>query len=200
MRLKSEKAKYLDLFLLEIDSNPSLELIPSTTPNVVTETPDLLATPVSTPNTTGHSPDGSTLLANVGNLGAQTAQPASSAENDAEARLIDVTDETWVAIVSDVGGHISADPAEPNANARGYLIKRAGTADDDGFLPVQVTIVHGSKPRQPVLKEVLSMYRDLSALARVRNVIDAIKGTLPIHVAAAKKVHTALCKSMRYAG
>lgn len=38
-----------------------------------------------------------------------------------------------------------------------------------------------------MLREVLSMYRGLAALARLRGIVDRVKGVLPWHVAAARK-------------
>ena len=167
---------------------------------MVSELPDLLATPVSTPHTTGLSPEVSTHISTPGAASAQGAVPAAFGDNDEDARLIDITDETWAAIVSSANVKSKVDSVDTKTKPQGYLIKRAGTQDQDGLLLVQVNIIHGSKPLQQLLKEVLAMYRNLALLARVRNVIDPVKGTLPIHVAAAGKAYAALCKSMRYGG
>lgn len=48
--------------------------------------------------------------------------------------------------------------------------------------------MHGdAKGREAVLRDVISMYRDLAALARLRGVVDRVMGVLPWHVAAARR-------------
>lgn len=204
VRLRSEKVPSLVISLLEINPNPSLELFPPSVPFTVTDPSDLLTTPTPTPHATGQSPDATNHNQTPGTIGPQGALSAASVESDADARLIDIVDETWAAIMHSAKVQMepktsAEDPVEAKAKPRGYLIKRAGTHDEDGLLLVQVDIVHGSEPQQPLLLQILTMYRNLASLARVRNIIDPIKGTLPIHVAAAGKAYTALCKSMRYA-
>lgn len=85
--------------------------------------------------------------------------------------------------------------------ASGYLLKRAGTRDEDGLIAVEVDIVHGDlKGKETVLKEVLSMYRGLAALARLRNVVDRVTGVLPWHVAAARRAGDGVNSLMSWNG
>ena len=119
-------------------------------------------------------------------------------ETDADAKLVDIIDETWAVVLDRSGIDFDTTPERSNAGIRGYLVKRAGSKDQDGLLPLQVDVVNGSEPLLSVLQEVLGVYRNLAMLARARNITDPVKGTLPIHVAAATKAHAALCKTMHY--
>jgi hypothetical protein len=67
-------------------------------------------------------------------------------------------------------------------------------------LPLQINIIRDPEFQHERMKELLNLYRNLALLARVRNVIDPVKGTLPIHVATARKAHTALSRTMDYGG
>ena len=117
-------------------------------------------------------------------------------EGDAHAKLIDITDDTWAAI-------LDHDPFEPwprknDKSLTGYLIKRAGANDEDGVLLTQVKIAHGLGDVKALMRFSLHKYRNLASLARLRNITDSRRGTLPIHVAAARKAHDVLEKTMRY--
>ena len=175
-------------------------LFPPQTSNSLSELPDLLASPVATPHTTGLSPEIPTQISTPGGTTVQGVISTAFGENDPDARLIDIRDETWAVIVSSAAGASITGLQNPTPKSRCYLIKRAGTQDQDGLLRVQFDIIHGSEPLQPLMKEVLGMYRNLALLARVRNVVDPVKGTLPLHVAAVKKAHAALCRTMGYGG
>ena len=175
-------------------------LFPSRIPNSISELPDSFASPVSTPHTTGISPEVPPYISTPGGTAVQGATPTAFGETDPEARLIDVTDDSWAALV-DINATASLkDLGDSMTKSRCFLIKRAGTQDQDGFLATQIDIVYGLEPFQPLRKEVLGMYRNLALLARVRNIVDAVMGILPIHVATVKKAHAALCRTMRYGG
>ena len=197
--LVSERFTSLNMTLLNFYSDPSLVLFQSPTLASVPELSDL-SSPVSTPYTTGLSPEVPTHISTPGGTAVQGATSTPFGENDPEARLIDITDETWAAIISSDAGVPTADLQNPVSKSRSYLIKRAGTQDQDGLLPIQLDIIRASEPLQPLMKEVLGMYRNLALLARVRNVVDPVKGTLPIHVALVKNAHAALCRTMHYGG
>ena len=163
--------------------------------------PGLLATPGATPQTNIPSPDisglGSTPAGNVAQVGTPPPNTALG-DHDLEARLIDITDETWGVVMD---GTLD-DPSTPfdkcASMASGYLVKRAGPRDEDGLIPLAVNVVHGQKPYRAVLKEVLRMYRNLGTLARVRGVVDPMKSMLPLHVAAARKAWKAVSETMRF--
>lgn len=160
-------------------------------------------TPTSTPYITSFSPE---VLAHVSTPGWDTAQASTPGPNmglgdpDEAARLIDITNETWGLCT-----HHNFDfPTTPSVlctvQASGYLVKRAGPRDEDGLLPVGIDIMYPRKLPGSLLEEVLSMYRNLALLARVRRLVDPMKGVLPWHVAAARKAHEILTTTMRYDG
>lgn len=185
------------IILLQVDPEPTLKLFPSILPMFVTELADLPTTPVSTPLAAGQSPDTSMQNNALANAGPQFAQLANNAENDTNARLIDITDETWAIIMENTKVQRS-DSLDTKSSLQGFLVKRAGTRDEDGLLLVQVDNISGEGFRLDLMG-VLKMYRDLATLARVRNIVDPVYGTLPVHIAAAGKAHAALCRSMSYA-
>ena len=164
--------------------------------------PGLFTTPGATPQTNEPSPDmsgpGSTPAGNAAQVGTPPAN-AAFGDQDSEARLIDVTDETWGVIIDGTLDDVHT-PSDTCASvASGYLIKRAGPRNENGLIPLGVNVVHGQKPYKAVLKEVLGMYRNLGTLARVRGVVDPVKSVVPLHVAAARKAWKALSETMRYA-
>lgn len=163
--------------------------------------PGLLATPGATPQTNAPSPDisglGSTPAGNAAPVGTPPAN-AAFGDHDSEARLVDITDQTWGVVMEGTLDDIN-DLSDKSASiASGYLVKRAGPRDEDGLIPLGVNVVHGQKPYKTVLKEVLGMYRNLGTLARVRGVVDPVKSVLPLHVAATRKAWRALSETMRY--
>ena len=119
-------------------------------------------------------------------------------EHDSEARLIDVTDETWGVVMDGTLDDMGTRSDRSTAVISGYLVKRAGPRDEDGLIPLGVNLVHAQKPHKAVLKEVLGMYRNLGTLARVRGVVDPVKSVLPLHVAAAKRAWKVLSETMHY--
>ena len=185
------------IILLQVDPEPTLKLFPFNLPIFITELADLPTTPVSTPLATGQSPDTSMQHTALTNAGPQFAPLANNAENDTNARLIDITEETW-AIITEKTKVQGSDSPYTKSNLTGFLVKRAGTRDEDGLLLVQVDNISG-EGFQLDLMGVLKMYRDLATLARVRNIVDSVYGTLPVHIAAAGEAHAALCRSMYYA-
>lgn len=61
--------------------------------------------------------------------------------------------------------------------------------------------MHGDlKGKETVLKEVLSMYRGLAALARLRNVVDRVTGVLPWHVATTRRAGDGVNSLMSWNG
>ncbi len=162
--------------------------------------PGLLATPGATPQTNAPSPDisglGSTPAGNAAPVGTPPAN-AIFGDHDSEARLIDITDQTWGIVMDGTLDDLST-PDKSASLASGYLVKRAGPRDEDGLIPLGVNLVHGQKPYRALLKEVLGMYRNLGTLARVRGVVDPVKSVLPLHIAATRKAWKALSGTMRY--
>lgn len=159
-----------------------------------------LATPDNTPQANAPSPDISGLGSTPGGATQVSTPPpgTSFGDHDEEARLIDISDETWgVTIKTSVRDLCIASDHCP-ALACGYLVKRAGPRDEDGLVRMGVSVIHGQTPPRPLLKAVLGWYRNLGLLARVRGISDPVKSLVPYHVAATNKAHAAVTATMRY--
>lgn len=152
--------------------------------------PHFSSTPVSTPNPSvsvaspeqpGNAPTPSATY-NAPTPSEPTVEP------DSDVVLTDIGDESWIVILShrlNSSAHIT--DFRP-ALASGYLLRRKGTADGDGVFSMTVNLIHAqrsSTPHDSILKEVLSMYRDLASLARARGVRSVQNNTLPWHIATA---------------
>ena len=188
--------------ILTVDANPQLTLTHSDLQTSSSDVaPGLFVTPGATPQTNTPSPDisglGSTPAGNAAQVG--TPPPNTALGDDPEAKLVDITDETWGVIMDGTLDEVGTLYDEYKPMASGYLVKRAGPRDEDGLIPLGVNLFHGQKPYRAVLKEVLGMYRNLGTLARVRGVVDPVKSVLPLHVAAARKAWKGVSETMRYA-
>ena len=121
-------------------------------------------------------------------------------DQDPEARLIDVRDETWALLLEISIDDMLMPSAFCRAQSSGFLLKRAGTRDEDGLVPLSVNILHEHGNNPTPLLELLEMYRKLATLARIRNITDPVIGAMPWHVAAAVRAHAAIKWTMRYGG
>lgn len=179
--------KRLNFIFLSIEDDPRLKtwtaLSPSSLGSGEVNKSETTA-PIS--NVTGQSPE---TLASAPSPGGPT-----TFEQDPEARLLDVQDETWAFFPN-------FDPNDPNRPsqfrrpcANAYLLKHAGTVLDTVLLPLAVCLISsgGEEQSDQLLLEVLGMYRDLACLARARGVTSSRSGILPLHAAAAKQAYTAL--------
>lgn len=119
-------------------------------------------------------------------------------DHDAEARLVDITDETWGVIMTHSTDDLCVPSKYSKFLASGFLVRRAGVRDEDGLIRLAVGLVYGAQPLRPTLKTVLDMYRALGLLARIRGVVDERTGMLPLHVAAARKTRSVVGASMKY--
>jgi hypothetical protein len=173
----------LSLILVVVDPTPPL-YIATDAFAITSEESHVYATPVSTP--LPNTPD------NQASPGFHPGpiKAADMPEIDPSARLIDTTEEAW--------GVISARllTAETNvvvhsALASGYLAKRAGAGDEDGITAIGIRIIHQPADVNPdsLLRDLLTMYRSLNAIARARGVED---GALPWHIAMARKAYGGL--------
>jgi mediator of RNA polymerase II transcription subunit 13 len=195
---------------LILDTDPLLDFPVQEATNRIAELASgSLTTPGATPQSNAASPDISGFGTTPGGPPQVSTPPPSTAftEHDVEARLIDMSDETWGVLMnspSEVSSlSKSANSDSCPALASGYLIKRAGPRDEDGLTRVGIKLLHGQTGHRTVLKEVLGMYGGLALLARARAIGNAetrglAKGVLPYHVAAARKAHAAVSATMRY--
>lgn len=155
-------------------------------------------TPLATPTASTFSPTQSVHGSTPSATTAHPSTPASASfENDADARLVDVTEGTWGL---SIGSTATPDLASENSSPlfSGYLLKRMGPRDEDGLLTCGVNLIYAQRPCEALLKEVLIMYGHLATLARIRGIVDPVKSVLPWHVAAAVKAHNALEATMRW--
>ena len=171
-----------------VNSNTSLQLASPPVKEIISEVVDQTLTPVSTPNAAGNSPD------------IVTTPAASAFESEADMRLIDVRDESWMFIPKEP---IDDDRYMPSMSMpclyEGYVLKRKGVVDEDSVRALSVHLIYTSEESSiDLLIEVLHMFHKLAFLARLRNITDSINGMLPIHVAAANKGCQAVSSAVRW--
>jgi mediator of RNA polymerase II transcription subunit 13 len=196
----NETSAQVSLTLITVHTDPSVRLLPA--PTVLTPSgtaSSSVITPVSTPQALQSSivsPE--TASTPVREMSSASASLDAPIEPDGDSRLIDLTDQSWGAVL----GHRlnnSNSLLELNlALISGYLIKRGGMNNDDPPILMEVNIVHSDMVGNPrtfhesILREVLGYYRGLGSLARVRGVVDAVRDARPWHIAAAEKAVKAL--------
>ncbi|KAJ5499104.1 Mediator complex subunit Med13 [Penicillium expansum] len=185
----------LELTILAVNTVPDLILEPPVPPismamlNILSS-----STPVSTPNPSASvaSPEQSGNAATPTSAGpAAYSAPTpteTSLETDSEAVLTDICDDSWLAILSH---RLNSSPHLTEfrpALSSGYLLRRKGATDGDGVFSITVNLIYSPRPpasHDNVLKDTLSMYRDLSCLARAKGICSVQNNTLPWHVATA---------------
>ena len=189
-----ESNPQITLTLITVDTAPSLELLPpslSVAPNILTA---VYTTPVSTPQASIFSPEPGSVSTPARDSGPANA-PTPSDSNaeikiDADATLIDITDQSWGAILSHrLNNSRSLLEFNPTLIS-GYLIKRSGAAASDVPIVIEVNIVQSEVyPRMydSLLREILGLYRGFATLARVRGCVDPVKDGRPWHIAAVEK-------------
>ena len=193
---QTETKSSVTLVLLTVDTNPSLQLIPSTPKVPMTAQSVFYSTPVSTPQSSMLSPE------QIGNPPTPKGAPTSSqnattpgadtntAESDSDASLVDITDTTWAAIASH-RLNISHSLVDPHpALVSGYLIKRGGSRPEDPPTVMEVNVIHADgnvRVHEMLLREMLTYFRGLGTIARARSVTSQEGDVRPWHVAAAEK-------------
>jgi mediator of RNA polymerase II transcription subunit 13 len=190
----TESNAQISLALITVQTDPSLRLIPPSVtllPN--SSSNQSIITPVSTPQA---------MQASIMSPDTSANSAATPSENppepDIDARLIDFTDQSWGAVLSHRLNNSNSLLEINPALVSGYLIKRGGTNLEDAPIVMEVNVVHCELVGNPrtfhegLLKEVLGYYRDLGTLARVRDMVDAVKDVRPWHVVAAEKAVKAL--------
>ncbi|KAJ6160918.1 hypothetical protein N7470_004314 [Penicillium chermesinum] len=188
----------MDLTIVTASTIPDLALeapAPSMTPNVLH--PTLSSTPVSTPNPNVSiaSPEQSATVTTPSAMYNAPTPTEPSVEPDADVILTDICDESWAVILShrlNSSPHITE--LRP-ALASGYLLRRKGATDGDGVYAMTVNLVHTQRPassHDAILRDVLSMYRDLASLARTRGIRSVQANTMPWHIATALRAQELL--------
>ncbi|KAL8701515.1 MAG: hypothetical protein Q9201_004873 [Fulgogasparrea decipioides] len=202
--------------MLSIDSNPPLSFPPDQPadefplPAATLGTSPTVSTPYDQTLTPDHSSP-ATFQSPTRPLGHQPTIPSASGftDSDPSARLIDIVSDAWAVIAP---GPIP-DPCLPMPHlapviASGYLLKRAGTEEEDGLIPLGINLISSDISKtsdggaiiryEKFLRDVLSMYSDLATLARLRGTEEWRRGVLPWHVAAARKARIAVSGCMRW--
>lgn len=189
---QSESRVSVTLTLMTVDTNPSLQLIPPEVKVPVNAPAVFYTTPVTTPQPSMVSPEQSgnpptpSLRENA--MGAPS--PSAAQEPDAEATLVDVTEQTWGAILSHRLNNSSSLTELNPAIVSGYLVKRGGVRVEDPPAVMEVNVVYSDgNPRayETLLREMLTYFRGLGTLARARGMVDKEVDVRPWHIAAAEK-------------
>lgn len=197
---QTEIKSSVSLALLTVETNPSLQLVPSIPKVSMTAQSSFYSTPVSTPQPSMTSPEqfGNPPTPKGGPTSASTPG-ADGPDIDTDASLVDVTDTTWGAIASHrLNTSYSLTDPSP-ALISGYLIKRNSSSADDPPSVMEVNVVHcEGNPRmhEMLLREMLSVFRGLGTLARARSVTEKEGDVRPWHVAAVEKGVQALYQMM----
>jgi mediator of RNA polymerase II transcription subunit 13 len=180
--MRTESRAHVAMILMTVDTNPTLQIVPPAA-QVAASSTGLNATPVSTPQGSIVSPE------------QNSAAAADNTDPETDAILLDLTDQTFGAVV----GHrlnVSQTPLELQPSlVSGYLIKRTSNVVEEPPVVMEVNLVHTEgtgRPYEPLLREMLNNFRGLNTLARARGVVDKATDVRPWHVAAAEKAVRAL--------
>ena len=187
--------------LLTVDTNPILDFPYQMSKDVHSEFIfGSLETPGDTPQTSAPSPDISGIGSTPGGGGQVGTPPSNTAfsDHDGDARLVDITDETWGVVMTHNVDDLCVLSDSCPALVTGYLLKRAGPRDEDGVVRLGVNVIRGQKPHRQLLKNVLGLYRNLGLLARIRGVVDSMHGLEPYHIAVVRRSHEAVTLTMHY--
>ncbi|KAJ5661966.1 Mediator complex subunit Med13 [Penicillium maclennaniae] len=188
----------LELTMITVITTPELTLeAPASAMTTAVLNPQLSSTPVSTPNPSASiaSPEQS---GNAPTPSATYNAPTPtepSIEPDSDVVLADISDESWVVILSH---RLNSSPHLTEfrpALASGYLLRRKGTTDGEGVFSMTVNLVYSQRPSSShaaTLKETLGMYRDLASLARAKGMRSVQNNTLPWHIATALRAQELL--------
>ncbi|KAJ5168794.1 Mediator complex subunit Med13 [Penicillium canariense] len=188
----------LELTIVTVNTLPDLTLnTPASPMSTGVVNPHFSSTPVSTPNPSvsiaspeqaGNAPTPSAVY----NAPTPT-EP--SLEPDSEAVLTDIYDDSWAVVLShrlNTSPHVTE--LRP-ALASGYLLRRKGATDSEGVFSITVNLLFSQRPsvsHENVLKDTLSMYRDLACLARARGMRSVQGNTLPWHIVTALRAQELL--------
>ncbi|KAH7367519.1 mediator complex subunit 13 C-terminal-domain-containing protein [Plectosphaerella cucumerina] len=193
---ETESVATISLTLISVDTNPSLQLLPPSVRVPPGTSGSFYTTPVSTPQPSTMSPDQigtpATPMKDVIPTGAPTpgSMDGTNEPADGDAILVDVTDQTWGAILSHRLGTSSSPGDLGSALVSGYLVKRGGVNAEDPPVVMEVNILRNDgNPRahDTLMREMLSYFRGLGTLARARAMVDRETDIRPWHVAAAEK-------------
>ena len=181
------------MVLTTVDTCPWLQLIPPVA-QVPLSSASLYSTPVSTPQANVVSPEATATPATpMRDINQPTAQtPGADGASDAEgaAALIDLTDQTWGAVLGHRLNNSTTLLELQPALVSGYLVKKTGARLEDAPAVMEVNLIHTentARAYEPLFREILSNFKGLGTLARARGVVRKETDVRPWHVAAAEK-------------
>ncbi|CAK7271530.1 hypothetical protein SEPCBS57363_004668 [Sporothrix epigloea] len=151
------------------------------------------AASTATPTAVNADTDASAKLAAAG------ADPSTVVDIDGNVALVDITDNTWIAVAAHRLNTASTWIGLRPALVSGLLIKRGGISRDDAPVVLEVNVVYVDakhRANDALLRDILTSYRSLGTLARVRGILDGERDARPWHVAAAERAARALCRWM----
>lgn len=192
-----ETADFCSIQLIAVELEPTLQLSPSVmlgkgAQHQATSQINTYATPASTPQAITTSPEqmvpatptpGGTSAINA----ATPPDHGFDANVDGDLALSDTTDESWMVVLpfaTNQSHHILQ--LRP-ALTSGYLIKRAGVQEEDGFVTLGVHLVQTVGPKEGAVEEIIRQLHGLVTLAVARGCIDKVKQCVPWHIAVALK-------------
>ena len=117
-------------------------------------------------------------------------------ELDADATIVDVMDDVWALILGHRWRNSHSIVDFQPALATGLLVKRGGPHDEGPPTCLGVNVLQAQRAYEPLLREMLGVYRGLSTLARFRGTEDPVTSVLPWHIAAAVRAQEALSSLM----
>ncbi|MCJ1392871.1 mediator of RNA polymerase II transcription subunit 13 [Xylographa bjoerkii] len=153
------------------------------------------ATPESTLLANASTPEN---LASPGFVGGSTSRVTDLLDTDSSLRLLNIMDQTWAVTFSGALYTRSNGAVAKRYLGSGYLTKRAGKIDENGWVMMGVHVVHAEKWKERCMKDLLGMYGSLGTIARARGVENEITSVLPWHIAVASRAQKGLNMMMRY--
>ena len=180
------------LVLAQAETHPSIFYVSNTNPALPTEIESHVnATSASTPAQTPDSISSPGLIHHV----TSSAKSLESLESDPAARLIDKTEESWgLTSVQPIKMFTARNRTGPILNT-GYIVKRNGVADEDGWSMLGVEVVRAEDWSDTSMRELLHTYRSLNTLS---SAIGLDHGVLPLHLITARKAQLGLSSLMDY--
>lgn len=208
LRLAERSQAWLDLTLMTANLASSLRVRPPAAGGDALQALNPLAattaltTPTSTPKPSQNltsSPAAPTPPAATGGVSTPMSDAAASLlppDADSSARLVDVTDQSWGVVLSHSINVCVQQPVFIPSLVSGYLAKRTGPSEQDAPTFLELSLVHCGEDiaagesamarDNRAFREVLSAYRNLSLLAKLRGMADETS-TVPLHILAAQR-------------
>jgi mediator of RNA polymerase II transcription subunit 13 len=193
-----DASAHISLTLLTVKSDPQLQLLGpelSIPPALLSSSTSFYSTPVSTPQPSSVlSPEANASTPHPSATTPTADSGAAEPKIDMDAKLIDICDQTFGAILSHRTNNSNSLLELRPAIVSGYLIKRTGPSASDVPALMEVNIIWtDANPRlvENLFREILGWYKNLATLSRARGVT-GMADARPWHVAAVEKAIRAL--------